>query len=152
MSSLRVKPKRYLYCNNYCCRWLVTESCQTCLRLPGSSVHGISQAKILEWVAISFSRGSSWPRNRTQASHIAGRCFNLWATRESHPIERMREFSLREIIWEGSPSSHWQFGPAGGARTFYDNENVLFLHCSSHGTVIRLSTCGWGPSEIWPVQ
>ena len=49
---------------------------------PGSSVHGILQARILEWVAISFSRGSSWPRDRTQVSHIAGRCFNLWATRE----------------------------------------------------------------------
>ena len=51
---------------------------------PGSSVHGILQARILEWVDISFSRGSSWPRDRTQVSHIAGRCFNLWATREAH--------------------------------------------------------------------
>ena len=41
--------------------------------LPGSSVHGILQAKILEWVAISFSRGSSWPRNWSQVSFIAGR-------------------------------------------------------------------------------
>ena len=47
---------------------------------PGSSVRGILQARILEWVAISFSRRSSWPRNQTQVSHIAGRCFNLWAT------------------------------------------------------------------------
>ena len=45
---------------------------------PGSSIHGILQARILEWVAISFSRGSSWPRDRTQVSRIAGRCFNLW--------------------------------------------------------------------------
>ena len=50
---------------------------------PGSSFHGIFQARILEWVAISFSRGSSRPRDRTQVSHIAGRCFNLWATREA---------------------------------------------------------------------
>ena len=47
---------------------------------PGSSVRGIFQARILEWVAISFSRGSSQPRDRTQVSRIAGRCFNLWAT------------------------------------------------------------------------
>ena len=40
------------------------------------------QARILEWVAISFSRGSSWTRDWTQVSCIAGRCFNLWATRE----------------------------------------------------------------------
>ena len=44
---------------------------------PGSSVHGILQARILEWVAISVSRGSSQPRDRTQVSHIAGRRFNL---------------------------------------------------------------------------
>ena len=39
--------------------------------LPGSSVHGILPARILEWVAIPFSRGSSWPRNETQISGIA---------------------------------------------------------------------------------
>ena len=50
---------------------------------PGSSVHGILQAGILEWVAIPFSRGSSWPRNWTQASHIAGRFFTIWATMEA---------------------------------------------------------------------
>ena len=47
-----------------------------------SSIHGILQARILEWVAISFSRGTSWLRDRTQVSCIAGRCFNLWTTRE----------------------------------------------------------------------
>ena len=56
--------------------------------LPGSSVHGIFQAKILEWVAISFSRGSSWPSDRTRVSLIAGRCFTLWATRETNPPTR----------------------------------------------------------------
>ena len=54
---------------------------------PGSSVHGIFQARTLEWVAISFSRGSSWPRDRTQVSHIAGRRFNLWATREALKVQ-----------------------------------------------------------------
>ena len=49
----------------------------------GSSVHGILQARILEWVAISFSRGSSRLRVWTQVSCIAGICFNLWATREA---------------------------------------------------------------------
>ena len=51
--------------------------------LPGFSLHGILQARVLEWVAISFSRGSSWPRDRTQVSCIPGRRFNLWATRET---------------------------------------------------------------------
>ena len=52
---------------------------------PGSSVHGILQARILKWVAISFLRGSSPPRDLTQVSHIAGRRFKLWATREQPP-------------------------------------------------------------------
>ena len=43
----------------------------------GSSVHGISQARGLEWVAISFSRGSSQPGDQTWVSHIAGRCFTI---------------------------------------------------------------------------
>ena len=51
--------------------------------LPCSFVHGIFQARILEWAAISFSRGSSQPRDWTQVSHIAGRRFTLWATREA---------------------------------------------------------------------
>ena len=50
---------------------------------PGYSIHGIFQARVLEWVAISFSRGCSWPRDRTQVSHIAGRCFTIWAIREA---------------------------------------------------------------------
>ena len=52
--------------------------------LTGSSVHGILQARILEWVAISFSRWSSRPRDRTQISRIAGRFFTIWATRKAH--------------------------------------------------------------------
>ena len=51
--------------------------------LPGFSIHGIFQARELEWVAISFSRGSSWSRDRTPVSHIAGRRFTLWTTREA---------------------------------------------------------------------
>ena len=52
------------------------------LCLPGSSVPGILQARILEWVAISSSRGSSLSRDQTQVSCIAGRFFTIWATRE----------------------------------------------------------------------
>ena len=51
--------------------------------LPLSSFHGILQARILEWVALPFSRGSSWPRERTQVCCIAGRFFTLWATGET---------------------------------------------------------------------
>ena len=50
--------------------------------LPGSSIRGIFYARVLEWFAISFSRGSSPPRDRTQVSHIAGISFTVWATRK----------------------------------------------------------------------
>ena len=66
---------------------LATQSCLTVCHpmdgsLPGSSVHGILQARILEWVAMPSSRGSSQPRDRTQVSCIAGRFFTIWATRD----------------------------------------------------------------------
>ena len=51
--------------------------------LPGSSVHGILQARILEWIAISLSRLSSQRSNQTQVSCLAGRFFTDWATREA---------------------------------------------------------------------
>ena len=62
----------------------VAQSCLTLCNpvdcsLPGSSIHGTLQARILQWVAISFSRGSSRPRDRTPVSRTAGRRFTLWA-------------------------------------------------------------------------
>ena len=61
---------------------LVAQSCLTLCdsmdcSLPGSSVHGILQARILEWVAIPFSRGSSQPRDGTQVSYTVGRFFTI---------------------------------------------------------------------------
>ena len=55
----------------------------------GSSIRGIFQARILEWVAISFSRGSSQPRDQTRVSLIVGRRFAFWATREVHDFPSM---------------------------------------------------------------
>ena len=65
----------------------VAQSCLTLCNpmdcsLPGSSVHGIFQARILECISISFSRVSSSPRDWNQVSYIVGRCFTIWATRE----------------------------------------------------------------------
>ena len=54
--------------------------------LPGSSIHGILQARILEWAATSFSRGSSQPRDQTQVSCIADRRFTIWAPREAQKV------------------------------------------------------------------
>ena len=50
--------------------------------LPGSSVHGIFKARVLECIAISFSRGSSRPRDWILVSRVISRCFTVWATRE----------------------------------------------------------------------
>ena len=67
---------------------LVTQSCLTLCNsvdcsLPGSSVHGILQARILEQVAIPFSRGSSWPRDQIHVSHSVSKFLTMWATREA---------------------------------------------------------------------
>ena len=51
---------------------------------PDYIVHGILQARIVDWLAIPFARGSSQPRDQTQVSRIAGRLFTSWAAREAH--------------------------------------------------------------------
>ena len=61
----------------------VAQSCRTLCDLMDYIVHEILQARILEWVAFPFSRGSSQPRDQAQVSHIAGRFFTSWATREA---------------------------------------------------------------------
>jgi len=82
--------------------------------LLSSSVHGIPQTRILEWVAYPFSRETSWLRNRTGVSCIAGRFFTSWATREVH-LDRAKQSTLNFIhsyqeaikillIWGGFPS------------------------------------------------
>ena len=85
-----------------------SEDAQSCLTLcdpmdvslPGSSVHGIFQARVLGWVAVSFSRGSSRPRDWTQVSSIADRCFTVWATREVHNDSHgISQKCLRDPTW-----------------------------------------------------
>ena len=74
--------------------------------LPGSSVHGISQARILKWVAISFSRGSSQPRDQTCAScEVKGHC----------------RWILYPLSHQGSPSNRMR----NSKRTFWDTRGLL---------------------------
>ena len=82
-----------LLCSSKSCMY--AQSCPTLCdpldcSLPVSSIHRISQARILEWVAISSSRGSFWPRDPTCASCIAGRFFTCWAIGEAQ---------LKAILW-----------------------------------------------------
>ena len=68
--------------------------------LPGSSVHGNFQARILEWVASFFFRESSWPRDWTQVSCITGRFFTDWAIREALPLWFPSKKHSMEVGWE----------------------------------------------------
>ena len=117
----------------------VTWSCPTLCdpmdcSLPGSSVLGIFQTRILEWVAMSFSSGSSGPRDRTWVSHTAGRLLTIWATSVSSCSLLQRTFpnqglnsgllhcrrilyqlshqgSLRILGWAAYPFSSRSFWP-----------------------------------------
>ena len=82
--------------------------------LPDSSVHGISQARILEWVAISLSRISSRPRDGTHVSCIGRQILYHWANREFHttPVRDILFFNLSKGWWEEQwLDSHWTWGP-----------------------------------------
>ena len=83
----RQKPSEWEACELQLGKVKVAQSCPTLCdlmecSLPASHVHGILQTRVLEWAAIPFSRGSSQPRDWTQVSHIAGKFFISWATRE----------------------------------------------------------------------
>ena len=69
----------------------VAQSCPTLCNPMYYRVHGILQARILEWVTFPFPRGSSKPRDQTQVSHTAGGFFTSWATREA------------QEYWSGEP-------------------------------------------------
>ena len=123
----------------------VAQSCLTLCdpmdcTLPGSSVHGILQAIILEWVAVHFSMGSSQPKNQTQVSRIAGGFFPVWATREAPtcyvvwPKKKKKNQKNKFIslkfwkpeIWTKSSGAKVKMlawlDPSGGSR-----ENPFFL-------------------------
>ena len=89
--------------------------------LPGSSVRGILQARILEWVAIPFSRGTSRPRDQTRVSHITDRRFTVWATKEATSYRR------NNIWWK---HREWVLNIcyAVNLRGVFKRLNVGFVH------------------------
>ena len=115
----------------FTCESLVAQSCPTLCdpkdcSPPGSSIHGIFQAEVLEWVATSSSSGSSWPRNRTCVSRVVGRRFYHLSHQGSPIIHLVRTKKLQPLRWETwifffsccktSPKhagSWWQSLPAG---------------------------------------
>ena len=86
-----------------------SEVAQSCLTLydsidrslPGLSIHGIFQARVLEWVAISFSRGSSRPRDQTWVSRIVGRRFTVWVTTISDTLEQKQYCWMECVTFQG---------------------------------------------------
>ena len=98
---------------------------------PGSSVHGIFQAWILEWVAISFSRGSFGPRDRTQVSPVVGRRFTVWATREALLALRTRsKIEAQMIMRSPHPSILVSCGYHKNCHEFGSFKQQKFSHSS----------------------
>ena len=124
----------------------VTQSCPTLCdpmdcSLPGSSVHGIFQARILEWAAISFSKGSSQPRDQTQVSCIVGRCFyhlsHQGSPREGSPGKAYCPWwSQREASRAVS-----QFDcPVGDLRDISSRPTQALLYLKNAKTLLSLKT------------
>ena len=91
---------------------------------PGSSVHGILQARILKWVAVPFSRGSSQPRNRTQVSHTGGGFFTNWATRETLWIDA---YNQEQTVLQTACPEEGRGQQLGGEELFLKIRIFLFL-------------------------
>ena len=96
-----------------CMMWSEVKVVQSCLTLCNPTdytVHRILQARILEWVAFPFSRGSSQLRDWTQVSHIAGGCFTSWATRAAHQLFSLVPFTCYVLSCSVVSDSLWPHG------------------------------------------
>ena len=84
LKIVKTVPQHFHLCVCVCVKLL---SCVLIFVIPWTSladfsIRGIFQPRVLEWAAISFSRGSSQPGDQTQVSYIAGRCFTLYSINE----------------------------------------------------------------------
>ena len=104
-------------------QWIVkvTQLCPVLCNPMDYTVPGILQARILEWVAFPFSRGSSQPRDRIQVSSMAGGFFTSWTTREA------------QEYWSGWPTPSSADVPNPGKSPREGNGYPLFLPGRSHG-------------------
>ena len=122
-----------LHCRQILYQWATREapkwkwkslSCVRLCDLMDYTAHEILQARILEWVAVPFSRGLSQPRDQTQVSHIAGRYFTRWATREAKQtyIDKWNRIESTEI----NPHIHNQLKCDKGVEKTPSGRNSLF--------------------------
>ena len=128
---------------------LVTQSCPIlCDPMEysplASSVHGTLQARILEWVAISFSRGSSQPRDWTTISHLAGRLFTDWTTWGSQlvvtklvSVEWMSEHALICVFVCRNMMVEWRYSDSIYCMTPNSFMILLLLRCIWHLTLLK---------------
>ena len=96
---------------------------------PGSSVHGISQARILEWVAISYSRGSSWPRDWTHVSGVS--CIGRWTLYQLCHLEKQPGVEDRgQSSKKPSPQHHlsWSLYSFGETKRKRNNQKHSILN------------------------
>ena len=100
--------------------------------LRGFSVHELFQARVLDWVTISFSRGYSQPRNQTRVSRIVGRRFTIWATREVQNTGVGCLSLLQGIISTQANSSPTELSRKPSSPGGSDSISVC-LHCGRPG-------------------
>ena len=133
-------------------KWSVTNSlsCLTLCNPLDYTVHGILQARILEWVAVPFSRGSSKCRDRTQVSRIAGGFFTSWATREALKKGKHSKKRYALFTFSGSNYVDYQlFRQFRGSNTKRVRLNTNFPNAWTWGQVVltfqtSVSSVKWG--------
>ena len=123
-----------------CCAYSL--SCVQLFVTPGSSVHGILQARTLDWVAMPSSRGPPQPRDQTQVSHTAGGFFTNWATREAQqcPVSRVKHWPLPHF----DQQSH--LGPPAPKRKhkrWFPFPWASYLPPAAHSLLLRSLQTGW---------
>ena len=147
---------------DYAVLCLVTQSCPTLCDpmdcgLPGSSVHGILQARILEWDVMSSSRWSSQPRDWTQLSHITGRFFTILATRETDFHVQIHTMNSKKlgvgldalyVRWDPAEILNalkvWKFWETASAPTFIMDQYAMHWEHQaplSQGAALSPSVC-----------
>ena len=109
--------------------------CDTMDHSPsGSSLHGILQARTLEWVAIPYSKGSSWARDGPWVCYIAGRFFAIWTTREAHLIYPLAVWEtwfypwIEKIPWRREWLSHIYNGSKKSCQIYFLKKTLQFIN------------------------
>ena len=135
---------------------LVAQSCLTlCDPMdcspPDSTLHGILQARILEYAAISFSRGSSQPRDWTRLSHTAGRRFTYWATVKPMGVSSWTPWSKRgnaAKLHECAQLDPWPLWPWRMSQTMKNPSRARPAHFSVR-MVLQVRVDYWLSRRIW---